>query len=292
MPWNSGIACQNLAFFIRLRIDVWPGQRDGRRLFRHAVPGCFPDSKGVFWLAFCAWDSGIACQNLDFFIRLRSDVWPGQRDGRRPFRHAMPGCVPDLKFRVCCGLVSAPGTVELPARSLIFSFGSGVTLGPGRGTAGGCSVTPCQGVLKGVFWLAFCAWNSGFACQNLDVFIGSGVTFGRPKGRQSRRGATMRVFWLALCALEQWNCLPEPIRFRSDVWRGEGRQRCSVTPCQGVFLTPARTLIFSFGSGVTFGPGRGTAGGCSVTPCQGVFLTRRVLACSPRLEQCKCLPEP
>ena len=218
--------------------------------------------------------------------------------------------------------------MELPARSLIFSFGSGVTLGPGRGTAGGCSVTPCQGVLKGVFWLAFCAWNSGFACHNLDVFIGSGVTFGRPEGRQSRRGATMRVFWLALCALEQWNCLPEPIRFRSDVWRGEGRQRCSVTPCQGVFLTPARTLIFSFGSGVTFGrpegrqsrrgatpcqgvfltpartlifsfgsgvtfgPGRGTAGGCSVTPCQGVFLTRRVLACSPRLEQWKCLPEP
>ena len=35
---------------------------------------------------------------------------------------------------------------------------------------------------------------------------------------------------------------------------------------------PARPLIFSFGSGVTFGPGRGTAGGCFVTPCQGVFL--------------------
>ena len=105
------------------------------------------------------WNSGIACQNLAFFIWLRSDVWPGQRDGRRLFRHAVPGCFPDS---------------------------------------------------KGVFWLAFCAWNSGFACQNLDVFIGSGVTFGRPEGRQSRRGATMRVFWLALCALEQWNCLPEP----------------------------------------------------------------------------------
>ena len=35
---------------------------------------------------------------------------------------------------------------------------------------------------------------------------------------------------------------------------------------------PARTLIFLFRSGVTFGPGRGTAGGCFVTPCQGVFL--------------------
>ena len=104
VPWNSGIACQNLAFFIRLRSDVWPGQRDGRRLFRHAVPGCFPDSKGVFWLAFCAWDSGIACQNLDFFIRLRSDVWPGQRDGRRLFRHAVPGCFPDLKGVLWLGL--------------------------------------------------------------------------------------------------------------------------------------------------------------------------------------------
>ena len=29
----------------------------------------------------------IACQTLDFFIRFRSDVWPGQRDGRRLFRH-------------------------------------------------------------------------------------------------------------------------------------------------------------------------------------------------------------
>ena len=35
---------------------------------------------------------------------------------------------------------------QLPARPLIFSFGSGVTFGPGKGTAGGCFVTPCQGV--------------------------------------------------------------------------------------------------------------------------------------------------
>ena len=116
----------------------------------------------------------IACQTLDFCIRFRSDVWPGQRDGRRLFRYAVPGCFPDW---------------------------------------------------KDVLWLVLCAWNSGFACQNLDVFIGSGVTFGRPEGRQSRRGATMRVFWLALCALEQWNCLPEPCFFHSVqerrlAWRG------------------------------------------------------------------------
>ena len=81
------IACQTL----------WPRQRDGRRLFRHAVPGCFPDLKGVLWLGFCAWNSGSAGQTLDFFIRFRSDVWPGHRGGRRLFRHAVPGCFPDLK---------------------------------------------------------------------------------------------------------------------------------------------------------------------------------------------------
>ena len=91
------IACQTLDFFIRFRSDVWPGQRDGRRLFRHAVPGCFPDLKGVLWLGFCAWNSGSAGQTLDFFIRFRSDVWPGHRGGRRLFRHAVPGCFPDLK---------------------------------------------------------------------------------------------------------------------------------------------------------------------------------------------------
>ena len=51
------IACQTLDFFIRFRSDVWPGQRDGRRLFRHAVPGCFPDLKGVLWLILCAWNN-------------------------------------------------------------------------------------------------------------------------------------------------------------------------------------------------------------------------------------------
>ena len=58
---------------------------------------CFPDLKGVLWLGFCSWNSGSAGQTLDLFIRLRSDVWPGQRDGRRLFRHAVPGCFPDLK---------------------------------------------------------------------------------------------------------------------------------------------------------------------------------------------------
>ena len=109
------IACQALDFFIRFRSDVWPGQRDGRRLFRHAVPGCFPDSKGVLWLGLCAWNNclpdisvtpcqGVFLQALDFFIRFRSDVWPGQRDGRRLFRHAVPGCFPDSKGVLWLGL--------------------------------------------------------------------------------------------------------------------------------------------------------------------------------------------
>ena len=118
VPGTLELPARTLNFFIRLKSDVWPGQRDGRRLFRHAVPRCFPDSKGVLWLGFCAWKSGIAEQNLDFFIRF-------------------------LIRRVSRGLASVPGTVELPARTLIFSFGSGMTFG---GTAGGCFVTPCQGV--------------------------------------------------------------------------------------------------------------------------------------------------
>ena len=77
--WNSGSAGQTLDFFIRFRSDVWPGQKDGRRLFRHAVPGCFPDLKGVLWLGFCAWNRGSAGQTLDFFSRFRSDVWPEGR---------------------------------------------------------------------------------------------------------------------------------------------------------------------------------------------------------------------
>ena len=64
------IACQTLDFFIRFRSDVWyavlghPSNQEntlarrdvqGRRLFRHAVPGCFPELKGVLWLGLCAW---------------------------------------------------------------------------------------------------------------------------------------------------------------------------------------------------------------------------------------------
>ena len=51
--------------------------------FRRAVPGCFPDLKGVLWPVLCAWNN---CLPLDFFIRFRSDVWPGQRDGSRRAR--------------------------------------------------------------------------------------------------------------------------------------------------------------------------------------------------------------
>ena len=75
VPGKVRSAGQTLDFFIRFRSDVWPGQRDGRRLFRHAVPGCLPDLKGVLWLGFCAWNRGSAGQTLDFFIRFRSDVW-------------------------------------------------------------------------------------------------------------------------------------------------------------------------------------------------------------------------
>ena len=53
---------------------------------------------------------------------------------------------------------------------------------------------------------------------------------------------------------------------------------------------PARPLIFSFGSGVTFGPGRGRQE--AVTPCQGVFLICRVscgLFCVPGTIACQTL---
>ena len=101
---------------------------------RGTAGGCFvTPCQGVFlirrvlWLGFCAWNSGIACQNLEFFIRFRSDVWPGQRDGRRLFRHAVPVCFPDSKGVLWLGFCA--WNVELPARTLIWSFGSGVTFG-------------------------------------------------------------------------------------------------------------------------------------------------------------------
>ena len=46
---------------------------------------------------------------------------------------------------------------QLPARPLIFSFGSGVTFGPGRG---GQAVSLIFPNLKGVLWLVLCAWNN------------------------------------------------------------------------------------------------------------------------------------
>ena len=42
--------------------------------------------------------------------------------------HAVPGCFPDSKGVFSCFLCLR--TVELPARTLIFSFGSGVTFRP------------------------------------------------------------------------------------------------------------------------------------------------------------------
>ena len=37
------------------------------------------NQENILWLGFCAWNSGSAGQTLDFFIRFRSDVWPGHR---------------------------------------------------------------------------------------------------------------------------------------------------------------------------------------------------------------------
>ena len=145
------IACQTLNFFIRFRSDVWPGQRDGRRLFRHAVPGCFPYSKGVLWLGFCAWNNCLP----DPCIRFRSDVWPGQRDGRRLFRHAVPGCFPDLKGVLRLGFCAWNSGIASQNLDFFILFRSDVWPGQRDGgcrTAGDCSVT-------GVLWLGFCAWN-------------------------------------------------------------------------------------------------------------------------------------
>ena len=80
---------------------------------------------------------------------------------------------------VSSGLLSVPWNSELPARTLTFSFGSGVTFGPDKGTAGGCSVAMpgcflirkllrlfrhavpgCFPDLKGVLWLVLCAWKN------------------------------------------------------------------------------------------------------------------------------------
>ena len=94
--------------FIRFRSDVWPGQRGGTRPFRHAVPGYFPDSKGVLWLGFSVLGTvELPARTLMFFIRFRSDVWPGQRDGRRLFRHTVPGWCLDLWW-LGFGLFGAP----------------------------------------------------------------------------------------------------------------------------------------------------------------------------------------
>ena len=67
------IACQTLDFFIRFRSDVWPGQRDGRRLFRHAVPGCFPDLKG----ALARRDETASCPEPNEKSRVWQAIVPG-----------------------------------------------------------------------------------------------------------------------------------------------------------------------------------------------------------------------
>ena len=67
------IACQTLDFFIRFRSDVWPGQRDGRRLFRHAVPGCFPDLKG----ALARRDETASCPEPNENIKGLAGIVPG-----------------------------------------------------------------------------------------------------------------------------------------------------------------------------------------------------------------------
>ena len=121
---------------------------------------------------------------------------------------------------------------QLPARPLIFSFGSGVTLGPGRGTAGGCSVTPCQGVflIRRVSCGLVCVPGT-IACQTLDFSFGSGVTFGPGRGTAGGCSVTpcQGVFLIrrVSCGLV---CVPGTIacqtldffiRFRSDVWPGQ-----------------------------------------------------------------------
>ena len=146
--------------------------------------------------------------------------------------------------------------MELLARTLLFSFGSGVTFGPGKGTAGGCSVTQCQGVFlirRVSSGLLFAPGTVELPARTLIFSFGSGVTFGRAEGTAGGRSVMecQSVFLIR-------------------------RVSCGLVSAPGTVELPARSLIFSFGSRVTFGPGRGTAGGCSVMPCQGVFLTRRV----------------
>ena len=58
------LPARTLNCLIRFRVTFGPGR--GAGLFRHAVPGCFPDSKGVLWLGFCAWKSEIASRTLIF----------------------------------------------------------------------------------------------------------------------------------------------------------------------------------------------------------------------------------
>ena len=89
-------------------------------------------------------------------LQIRKTPWhgvtkqpPSLCPGQRVWQAIVPGTQnkpqDTLQIReTSCGLFCVPGTIA--CQTLDFSFGSGVTFGPGRGTAGGCFVTPCQGV--------------------------------------------------------------------------------------------------------------------------------------------------
>ena len=113
---------------------------------------------GARCTGFCAWNSGAPCLQQ----------W-----------NCLPRSQPEV-FLVLCAQVSVPGTIVLCACNsgiachLDFSFGSGVTFGPGRGKAGGCSVTPCQGVFlirRVPSGLLSVPWNSGIRFRS-DVWPG------------------------------------------------------------------------------------------------------------------------
>ena len=106
--WNNGALCPNSGIPARTLIFSF---RSGVAFGgRGTAGGCFvTPCQGVFLIrrvscGLACVPGTIACQTLDFFIRFRSDVWPGQRDCRRLFRHA-----------VSCGLFCVPGTIAYRA---------------------------------------------------------------------------------------------------------------------------------------------------------------------------------
>ena len=126
---------QTLDFFIRFRSDVWPRQRDGRRLFRHAAPGCFPDLKG----ALARRDETASCPEPN--EKIKGLAGNCSRHTNQATRHpsnqentlarrdeTAQAHKPSHKtpFKSGKHLVAWFVCLEqLPARPLIFSFGSG-----------------------------------------------------------------------------------------------------------------------------------------------------------------------